>query len=97
VWLVPGVLVAGLVMAFVLLPGLAALRTAYGQLLVCKAIGFSALMVLAALNKWRWGPILAQRSADGSRAFRRSVAGEYVLIVAVLCITAVLTMFYSPD
>jgi len=97
VWLVPGVLIAGLVMAVVLLPSLAALRTAYGQLLIGKAIGFSALMVLAALNKWRWGPIFAQGSTEGSRAFRRSVAGEYGLIMVVLCITAVLTMFYSPD
>jgi putative copper export protein len=97
VWLAPGVLIAGLVMAVVLLPGLAALRTAYGQLLIVKALGFSALMVLAALNKWRWGPILARGSAEASRAFRRSVAGEYGLITAILCITAVLTMFYSPD
>jgi len=97
VWLVPGVLIAGVVMAVVLLPGLTALRTPYGQLLIGKTIGFSALMVLAALNKWRWGPILAEGSTEGSRTFRRSVAGEYGLIVAVLCITAALTMFYSPD
>jgi putative copper export protein len=97
VWLVPGLLLAGLGMAVVLLPNLAALRTPYGQLLIAKAIGFSALMGLAGLNRWRWGPLLAQGAADSSRAFRRSVAGEFGLIVVVLCITAVLTMFYSPD
>jgi putative copper export protein len=97
VWLVPGLLLAGLGMAVVLLPNLAALQTPYGQLLIAKAIGFSALMGLAALNRWRWGPLLARGAADSSRAFRRSVAGEFGLIVVVLCITAVLTMFYSPD
>jgi putative copper export protein len=97
VWLVPGLGLAGLGMAVVLLPNLAALRSPYGQLLIAKALGFSALMGLAALNRWRWGPLLAQGAADNSRAFRRSVAGECGLIVVVLCITAALTMFYSPD
>ncbi len=96
-WLVPGLLLAGLILATVLLPNVAALRTPYGRLLIVKVLGFSALMPLAALNKWRLGPALARGDVRAAHRFRLSLAAEYGLIAAVLCVTAVLTMFYSPE
>jgi putative copper export protein len=96
VWLVPGLLVAGVVLAALLLPDLAALGTPYGRLLLVKVFGFAALLGLGALNKWRLGPAIARNGARASRAFRRSLVAEYALIVAVLSVTAVLTTFYSP-
>jgi copper resistance protein D len=93
-WLVPIILIAGLVMAIVLLPDLSALRQPYGALLLAKLVAFGVLMGLAAANKWRLAPALARGEA---RAFRHSLAAEFLLIVAVLAITAVMTSFFSPE
>jgi putative copper resistance protein D len=96
-WLVPLILLAGIVMAVLLLPNLAALGEPYGELLIAKVAGFVVLMGLAAANKWRLGPALARRPVQGTRWFRRSLAAEYVVIAAVLTITAVMTTFFSPE
>lgn len=97
IWLVPGLLLAGLLLASLLLPDLAALRTPYGELLIVKVLGFSALMVLAALNRWRFGPALGRGDVAAGRRFRYVVTAEYGLMATILCITAVLTTFYSPE
>lgn len=96
-WLVLALFVAGLCLAALLLPNLAALGSDYGRLLVLKVVGFVALMGLAALNKWRFGPALARNDVKAAAAFRKSVAAECVLIVAILGVTAILTTFYSPE
>jgi len=95
--LVPVILLAGLVMAVLLLPDLSALSEPYGELLIAKVVGFTLLMGLAAANKWRLGPALLSGTAQGGRWFRRSVAAEFVLIAAVLTITAVMTSLFSPE
>jgi putative copper export protein len=96
-WLVPLIALAGLGMAFILLPSPSALLRPYGVLLMVKLGGFSALMVLAALNKWRLGPAIAAGGAPSLRALNRSIALEYILIVGVLAATATLTSLYSPE
>jgi putative copper export protein len=94
-WLVPLILVAGLAMAWLLTGTLNVLRKPYGELLITKFAGFGLLMLLAAYNRWRLTP--AYEEARSAASLRRSLAAEYVLIVAVLSVTAVLTAFYSPD
>jgi putative copper resistance protein D len=96
-WLVPVILLAGIVMAVLLLPNVSALSEPYGKLLIAKVVGFAVLMGLAAANKWRFGPALVQGPVQSGLWFRRSVAVEYVLIAAVLTITAVMTSFFSPE
>jgi putative copper resistance protein D len=96
-WLVPLILLAGIVMAVLLLPNLSALSEPYGKLLIAKAAGFALLMGLAAANKWRLGPALVHGTVQSGWWFRRSVAAEFVLIAAVLTITAVMTSFFSPE
>jgi copper resistance protein D len=96
-WLVPVILLAGIVMAVLLLPNLATLGEPYGELLIAKVAGFVLLMGLAAANKWRLGPALARGPVQGARWFCRSLAAEYVVIAAVLTITAVMTSFFSPE
>ncbi len=96
-WIVPVLLVAGVALAALLLPDIAALRTTYGRLLIAKLAGFALLMGLAALNKLRLGPAVASGDGRAAAAFRRSLEAEYVLIAGVLSVTAVLTSFYSPD
>jgi putative copper resistance protein D len=96
-WIVPALFIAGLALAAVLLGGFAALRTPYGQLLIVKVVGFALLMGLACLNKWRLGPAVAAADAKLTRSFRRSLQLEYMIIAAVLTVTAVMTTFFSPD
>lgn len=95
--LVPLIFVSGLLIAVQLLPDPGALREPYGIGLVLKAVLFSLLMALAALNKWRLGPALARGGRAAQLALRRSIATEFVLIVLVLMGTATLTTFWSPE
>jgi len=97
VWLVPALLLAGLILATVLLPNLAALRRPYGELLIAKVVGFCALMPLAALNRWRFGPALQRGDLVAGHRFRLTVAMEFALLATILCVTAVMTTFYSPE
>jgi copper resistance protein D len=94
VWLIPVVLLAGIALTALLVPDLSVFNQPYGQLLLVKIAAFVALMGLAALNKWRLGPACA---AGHTRAFRQTVAIEYVLICIVLAVTATMTTFYSPE
>jgi copper resistance protein D len=94
-WSVPLILVAGLTMAWLLAGSLSVLDKPYGELLIAKLASFGLLLILAAYNKWRLVPAFEQAPSDSS--LRRSMAAEYVLIVAVLAVTAVLTAFYSPE
>jgi len=97
IWVVPALFVAGVILAASILPSVAALSTTYGELLLTKVGGFAVLMVLATLNKWTYGPLLARGDTEAARGFRLTVAAEYALIAAVLCVTAAMTTFYSPD
>ncbi len=95
-WIVPGIFLAGFVLVLILVRHLAEFRLAYGISLLGKAAGFGVLMGLAALNKWRLGPAIASGDPTSLRAFRRSLVAEYLLVGAVLTVTAVMTTLFSP-
>jgi len=94
-WWVPGILLAGILLTAMLVDGWAVFGQSYGALLLGKVAGFLVLMVLAALNKWRYAPVLARPSR--AIAFQRTVTIEYVLICIVLAATAIMTTFFSPE
>ena len=96
-WLVPLIALSGIGIAAILLPNLQALRQPYGLMLLAKLGGFVVLMALAALNKWRLGPGIATGDWAAVTAFRRSVASEYIVLMAVLAVTATLTSQFSPE
>jgi copper resistance protein D len=96
-WLVPMILLAGIAMAVGLVRDLAVLTTPYGYALLGKFLGFAVLMGIAALNKWRLAPALATGDEGAVAHFRRSLAAEYAILSAVLCLTAVMTLLYSPE
>lgn len=97
IWVVPLILAAGVGMAVVLVPNLAVFARPYGELLIAKVALFTALMGLAALNKWRYGPAIAVGESGALAGFQRTVLTEYVFIIAVLCVTDVMTLLYSPE
>lgn len=96
-WLVPVVFVAGAALAVLLIKSIGALTNTYGLVILIKAAAFGVLMLLASLNKWRFGPALGRGDQAALRGFRRTVTAEYALIAAVLTLTAVLTTFFSPE
>jgi putative copper resistance protein D len=95
--LVPVIALAGLLMAIILLPGLTALSTPYGRLLMAKIVGFTLLMALAAWNKFRLAPALARGEQAALGRFRRVVAAEWILIAVILGGTALMTGLFGPD
>jgi len=96
-WLVPLILLAGVAMAVLLLPSVAALWQPWGEIVIAKGGLFAVLLALAAFNKWRFGPALGNGDLSAGRTFRHMVIAEYALIVVVLCATAVMTTFFSPE
>jgi putative copper export protein len=97
-WVVPGIALAGIFLCVLLIPALSVFSQPYGQLLLTKVGLFAVLIGMAAFNKWIFGPACAAETDPlAARAFRRTVALEYVLICAVLTVTAVMTTFYSPE
>lgn len=96
-WLVPMILVVGVGVAVALLPNIAALMKPYGQLLIAKVALYGVLLGFAALNKWRFGPAIAGGDLQAGQRFRAVVMVEYVFIVVVLSVTAVMTTYFSPE
>lgn len=96
-WLVPVIAIAGLVMTLVIANGVPPLNEPYGALILTKVFGFAVLMGLAAWNKWRLVPAITADAGKSLAALRRSVLTEFVLIVAILGVTAVMTAFFSPN
>lgn len=94
--LVPSILLAGLIIAALLLPDLASVTTPFGRLLLIKVAGFAALMALAAANKWRFAPRIETGDAHAATVLRRSLVAEWLIIVAVIGVTTLLTGLFSP-
>jgi len=94
---VPALFIAGVLLAVLLLPGVAALASPYGLILLGKVTLFALLMALATLNKWHFGPAMARGDESAKVKFQRSVLAELTLISIVLAMTAVMTSLYSPE
>src|ERR1700683_4953732 len=92
--LVPALAIAGFLISVILIRRTAVLREPYGWLLSAKVVGFVALLALASQNRSRLGPSVAAGTPTG---FRRALTAEYVLIAAVLAVTACMTTFFSPN
>ena len=94
--IVPAILIAGLLLAAVLLPSLASLRTNYGFLLISKVAGFTALMAVATYNKHRLGPLIKAGRQTALTLFGRVVLAEWVTIAVIVAVTATMTGVFSP-
>jgi putative copper export protein len=95
-WLVPLLALAGVLLAATLLPDWAALGRPYGLLLVMKATLFAVLMALAALNRQRLVPALSLGQPSAAARLRMTLRAEYLLVLAVLAVTACMTGAFSP-
>jgi len=90
-------IVAGAVTLWILLGSLEAILTSdYGRLFILKLALVGALLILAALNKFRLTPAIAAGDVNAALALRRSIAGEMLLASAILIVTAVFTTVVGP-
>jgi putative copper export protein len=94
--LVPAMAVAGLGLAFILTDGRYSLAEPYSASLTAKVALLLLALILAALNRWRFGPALQAGSVQAVRSFSLSLALEYVLLVTIVVVTATLTNLFSP-
>jgi len=97
VGLVPAIFVAGVLMAVLFLRSFAELATLYGAMVVGKTAAFAALMVLAARNKWRFGPRLLAGEEGAAKGLRRTIVAEWLIIAVVLVATAAMTSLFAPE
>ena len=94
--IVPGLGLAGVVMAWVLVGSLTTLvSTGYGLAFLAKVALVSVLLSLASLNKLRFVPGLRSGDAQSSKALDRVIVIEAVLFAMILATTAVLTSVLS--
>lgn len=91
-WLVPMLIVAGLAYAAILLGSASAvLTTSYGNLLLAK-IGFvGGLLMLAAHNRWRLVPEIAEGKPDAAGRLARSIGWEILAVFGILLATSLMT------
>ncbi|WP_246251603.1 copper resistance D family protein [Parasulfitobacter algicola] len=90
--LVPLLVLAGGYMGFELVGSLSALLGgSYGQALVLKVLFVAVLLALAAANKLRFIPNLATGDQAAANHLAKSISFEWMVVVAVLFSTAVLT------
>ncbi len=95
-WLVPLIALAGLAMALVLLPDVAAWWRPYGLALQAKLLLFAGLMGLAALNRLHLAPALVRGEPGAAARLQHSLTVEYVVICVVLVVTALMAGSLSP-
>ena len=89
---VPILIIAGGYMGYRLVGSFAALfGTGYGQALIIKVILVALLLGLAAANKLRFIPGLHAKDPKAARHLTKSISLEWIIILAVLGVTAVLT------
>jgi putative copper resistance protein D len=90
--IVPGLILAGLLMAWLLLGDLQALvTTGYGQTLLIKLVLVGAILSLAAANKLRFVPAMQAGDGKAARHLARSIEIETAVMLVVLAATATLT------
>lgn len=89
---VPVLIIAGAYMGYALAGSIAALlATGYGQTLIVKVVLVAALLGLAAANKLRFMPDLQAGEPKAASHLSKSITCEWVVVLVILGITAVLT------
>ncbi|MFD0917570.1 copper resistance D family protein [Pseudahrensia aquimaris] len=95
-WVVGGLVVAGSVLAFLLVGSpLALISSQYGLTLLLKLAAVAVLLALAAANKIRFVPALRKESVSAAGHLRKSISLEMAVVALILAITAVLTTVTS--
>lgn len=91
-WVVPALVVAGLLLAWLILGRTEKLvTTTYGWVLILKAVLVGVLLAFAAWHRFQLTPALAARAPGSGQRLRRSILLEIGVMVAVLWTVSELT------
>lgn len=91
-WVVGGLIIAGLVLAYLITGSMTALfTTQYGLTLLAKLAIVASLLALATANKLRFVPAIQAGDTAAANHLRQSIKLEMLAVGAILIITAVLT------
>ena len=97
IFVVGGLMAAGLGLLWMLLGGVTALwGSAYGRYVMFKLAFVAGLLCLAAFNKLRLTPRLRGGDARAARSLRTSIRLELLLGMLILAATATLTTLTGP-
>ena len=89
---VPALIIAGVYMSYTLVGSIAALtQTGYGQALIIKVLLVAILLGLATANKLRFMPRLRAGDATAANHLAKSISIEWLVVLLIFAITAVLT------
>lgn len=95
-FVVPVLMAVGVVFAWLLLGGPAALfGTAYGQMLLIKLAIVAVVLGVAALNKLRLVPDLAVGKEHAAASLRTALRWEALVFLAIFSVTAILTTSFT--
>ena len=95
--IVPGLVLAGLVMAWILLGNVSVLvGSAYGIMLLAKIGCVTVLLGAAAMNKLRFVPAMQKGDRAAATRLRQSIGLEWITFSAILLATAILTGLFGP-
>lgn len=90
-------IVAGVIFAWQMTGSVSALfTTAHGRTLILKLMIVTGLMALAAGNKWRLVPALAQDVPAAAAKLQRAIWLEALAVALILIVTAALTSVTTP-
>ena len=93
--LVATLVITGIAMLLSLIDVADLFTTDYGRLMLLKLMAFTALLIIAALNKWRYVPALSL--PGGNQKLVRSIDREICGAAALLVVAAVLTTALGPS
>lgn len=94
---VPLIVVCGAAMTLIFVRSIDALISGYGAMVALKTLAYVALLGLAALNRQRLVPAIANASEAARHAFGTVVRAEWLLLAGVLIATALMTDLFSPE
>lgn len=94
-FLLAGLIICGLILATIQVERPEALlETSYGRILIVKLSLLSAVLAIAAFNRWKLSEQAAEEDSSGVRKLARSIMAETLIIVLILGVAA--TWRFTP-
>ena len=84
--------ITGLIFSYFLLGGILPIITStYGNVLICKLLLVSSVLMIGAINKFRIVPNIKRNLTLGQSKLKRSINIEFILTWLILFLTSILT------
>ena len=85
-------IITGLTFSYFLLGGISPIITStYGNVLLCKLLFVSFILIIGAINKFKLVPNIKANLNEGQNKLKRSINIEFMLTLLILFLTSILT------